>query len=77
MLHPAHDYVVIEVSHQTESGILLSRHNNQAQVIAIGPDVKNPVYHIGSQVYFDETKGIACGEYILIQDAYILAEIRV
>ena len=77
MIYPTHDYVVIEVNHQTESGILISNQNNQAKVVAIGPDVKNPIYHVGSQVYFDESKGIVCGKYMIIQDEYILAEMKV
>ena len=75
MLQPAHDYVVIEIQNQTTSGIVLSHfENNKGTVLAMGPEVKNPVYALGSSVYFEKSRAIECGNYIVIQDAYIVAE---
>lgn len=75
MLRPTHNYVVLKMNHTTESGIVLSTYSNLAEVLAIGPEVQNALYKIGSRVYFNREKAIECGEYILIQDAYILAEV--
>ena len=76
MLRPTHDYVVLKIKDRTESGIVLSSYCNVAQVLAIGPEVHGALYTIGSRVYFNRDKAIECGEYILIQDAYILAEVE-
>ena len=77
MLQPTHDYVVLEMNHTSESGILLSSNRNQAKVVAIGPEVQNPIYHVGSTVYFDMNQAIECAEYLIVQDVYILAEVRI
>lgn len=75
MLKPNHDHVIIEVQNKTESGIFLSSNeNNSGTVVAIGPEVKDPIYKVGSKVYYIKEKSVTCGSYIVVKDEYIVAE---
>ena len=76
MLKPLHDYVAIEVQNKTDSGIVLTNSiQNLGVVKAIGSDVQNPEYHIGSIVYFEASQAVDCGSNVIIIDKYIMAEV--
>lgn len=82
MIRPLQDYVVLQKSTMTKSGIILMKDtvSSIAIVKAISDSLSTKAYSIGSEVIFDESKGIQITyedeEYILIRDVYIVGVIE-
>ena len=78
MIRPLHNYVVVQKSTMTESGILLTQKDTSpvAIVRAISDEIMEPAYSVGDKVVFDEARAVFVPymgeEYILLQNMDIV-----